>query len=276
VRHENRRELRGLRVLMSWLNNTDARRGNTLDMYVKENERMFLRHHHLDFSASLGSGNLAPKRTRYGHEYVMDPPKIVQSWVTLGFWMKPWENELPVMHRDVGRFESELFDPEKWWPSYANPSFEKMTARDAFWGAKIVTSFTHADLEAIVSEARYEPAARAYVVQTLAARRDKIGRTWFDIRRINPLDNFKIDEAGHLTFEDLAVNRGYADAATTVYKIRIDDNSWQESARPEITIPSTAKKVSFKTCRAKRCSPVLSVTLQTISTGPLQITSLER
>ena len=35
VRHENRRELRGLRLLMAWFNNTDARRGNTLDVYVR-------------------------------------------------------------------------------------------------------------------------------------------------------------------------------------------------------------------------------------------------
>jgi hypothetical protein len=276
VRHENRRELRGLRVIMSWLNNTDARRGNTLDMYVEEDGRAFLRHCHLDFSASMGSGNTEPKETRYGHEYAVDPPKIFSSWVSLGLWVKPWEKTLSATYPEVGTFDAALFEPERWWTSYANPAFEKMTARDAFWGAKTVTSFTDADIAAIVSQARYgTPDARAYVIQTLIARRDKIGRTWFDIRRINPLDNFKMEE-GRLTFEDLAVSRGYAEAAHTVYRARIDGGTWTESAQLSIAIPAAAQKASLKTCRKGRCSPSLEIEWSAPAAGRPQIIRLKR
>jgi hypothetical protein len=262
VRHENRRELRGLRVIMSWLNNTDARRGNTLDMYVEENGRSFLRHCHLDFSASMGSGNIGPKETRYGHEYVMDPPKIARSWVALGLWVKPWEKELPVVAPEVGKFDAELFDPERWWTSYANPAFEKMTTRDAFWGAKIVTAFTDEDLAAIVQEARYvTPGAEAHVLKTLAARRDKIGRAWFSIKRINPLDNFTLEERQRLRFNDLAADRGYAETGATTYRFRIDGGGWSESAEPRMDLPAAAQTVTIRTCRNGYCSRELRLLL---------------
>lgn len=263
VLHENRRELRGLRVIMSWLNNTDARRGNTLDLYVQENGRYFLRHAHLDFSASMGSGNIEPKETRYGHEYLIDPPKITGALMSLGLRVKPWEKELPVAYPEVGRFDAQLFDPERWWTTYANPAFEKMTARDAFWGAKIVTAFTDEDLRAIVGQAWYNtPEARDYVVRTFAARRDKIGRAWFDIRRINPLDNFRIDEQGYLAFEDLAAARGYAEDTQTVYQYAIDRAEPSKTTQTQIKLPDRVETVAFKTCRAGRCSPPLVVTLR--------------
>ncbi len=40
----------------------------------------------------------------------------------------------------VGRIESELFDCVAWRNDYPNPAFMRMTARDAFWAAKTVTS----------------------------------------------------------------------------------------------------------------------------------------
>ena len=45
VLHENRRDLRGLYVFSAWLNNTDAKAGNTLDTIVEENGVRFIRHY---------------------------------------------------------------------------------------------------------------------------------------------------------------------------------------------------------------------------------------
>jgi len=179
VRHENRRELRGLRVIMSWINNTDSRRGNSLDMYVTQDGNSYLKHYLMDFSASFGSGNIHPKEAQESHEYFFDPAMVGRSFGALGLWLKPWERESPVIYPEIGRFESTTFEPAKWRGSYANPAFEKMTARDAAWGARIVTSFTDSDIRALVGTGYFPtPGAQEYLIQTLIERRDKIGKHW--------------------------------------------------------------------------------------------------
>ncbi|MCY3762180.1 MAG: hypothetical protein OXH50_13095, partial [Gemmatimonadetes bacterium] len=58
VDHEHRRELRGLRVIGSWLNDADRRAANTLDMYVTGEEgRRYVRHYLIDMGSALGSGS---------------------------------------------------------------------------------------------------------------------------------------------------------------------------------------------------------------------------
>jgi hypothetical protein len=75
--HEQRRELRGLRVFAAWLNHDDSRGANTLDTYLGEEGRGHLRHHLIDFSSTLGAGSdaqrrIAPQNPRAGNEYILD------------------------------------------------------------------------------------------------------------------------------------------------------------------------------------------------------------
>ena len=53
VPHEHRRELRGLRVFAAWLNHTDMKEDNTLDMFVEEGGRHFVKHHLVDFGEAF-------------------------------------------------------------------------------------------------------------------------------------------------------------------------------------------------------------------------------
>jgi hypothetical protein len=55
IPHEDRRELRALSVIVSWINDWDLKEVQSLDMYVEENGRKFLRHYLLDFGSSLGA-----------------------------------------------------------------------------------------------------------------------------------------------------------------------------------------------------------------------------
>jgi len=52
IRHENRRELRGFRILAAFLNHTDTKAANALDMY--DSEKRYLTHYLIDFSSTLG------------------------------------------------------------------------------------------------------------------------------------------------------------------------------------------------------------------------------
>src|SRR5262249_46801606 len=66
VPNETRRDLRGLFVAYAWLNNTDARAGNTYDAVVRENGVRFIRHYLIDFNSALGSDSDDIKDPRLG------------------------------------------------------------------------------------------------------------------------------------------------------------------------------------------------------------------
>lgn len=221
VEHQHRRELRGLRVIGAWLNDADRRAANTLDMYVSEDEgqRRYVKHYLIDMGSAMGSNNLMPHMPKYGNEYVWDPRTITRSILSLGLWRKAWEEPLPMPYRTIGYFETETFQPHAWVPTYPNPAFEQMTMRDAYWGAKIVMSFSDEDLATMVQAGHYteEPGAAAELTRLLAVRRDMIGRYYFE--RVNPLDHFSVSRAS-LSFRDLAVDGNLADADLARYQIR--------------------------------------------------------
>ena len=220
VDHQHRRELRGLQVIGSWINDTDRRAANTLDMYVTEADgRRYVKHYLIDMGSALGSNNLMPHAPKYGNEYAWDPRTILLSIVSLGFYRKPWEEPQPIEHPAIGYFENKTFRPDHWYPTYPNPAFESCTDRDAYWGAKIVMSFSDEQIRTMVETGRYsDPGATDELTGLLIERRDMIGRYWFD--RVNPLDHFAVAD-DRLEFVDLAVAGGLEEASATRYQYRL-------------------------------------------------------
>jgi hypothetical protein len=241
VLHENRRELRGLGVFMAWFNNTDQRRGNTLDTYVEHDDRRFLKHYVIDFSGSFGSLNNQPKELRSGHEYTIDPEMIAASWLSVGLWVKPWEVRSAPTLTLVGYFESDHFAPAFWRSIYPNPAFERITHRDGFWAAKIITAFDDEDIRRVVATG-YFPDSRSeeYLVRHLLRRRDIIGRFYFDHREINPLDRFQVEKGPQgllsLSFVDLAVDRGYVEAGVSRYRYCFDNGADELTGAPRLPL----------------------------------------
>lgn len=182
IPHEDRRVLRGLRVVAAWINYADARRGNFYDAFIHRPEdppgHGYLKHYLIDFSSTLGSGNVEWKDARFGHEYFVDPAVVLKSLFTLGLWVKPWED--PVLaHPAVGYLDVETFEPEEWRTSYPQPLFDRMTERDARWGARLVGSFSDGDIRAVVAAARFsDPEASERLFGILRGRRDRIAATW--------------------------------------------------------------------------------------------------
>ncbi len=91
-------------------------------------------------------------------------------------------------------------------------------------GAKIVTSFTDEDIETIVHTGGYtDPRAERYVADVLKARRDKIGRYYFNL--LNPLDRFALQptksDVQALVFENLALTGGSAPTTEATYRYTI-------------------------------------------------------
>jgi hypothetical protein len=179
VPHELRRELRGLWTMAAWVNHADSRAPNSLDMWVTDHGRSFVRHYLIDFGSTLGSTATPMQREpSNGFEYYLDWGVFAKQTATLGMMRPKWfpvrDPHLP----SVGLFESAVFDPAAWRPDYPNPAFDERTDRDARWGAKIVAGFTDDHIHAAVSRGELPPDAADYLAHALIERRDKIVRRW--------------------------------------------------------------------------------------------------
>ena len=179
IPHELRREIRGLWAINAWTNHTDCSARNTLDMYVTDGGRSFVRHYLIDFSGCLGSASIAAQTPRAGNEYLVNFGSIAKSLVTLGLMPFKWEHGVDPGMPAVGFIDSEVFDPAAWRPFLPNPAFDERTERDVRWGARIVAAFSDAHIQAAVDAGRYsDPRAAAYLVRILEERRDKLVKRW--------------------------------------------------------------------------------------------------
>ena len=244
VRHENRRELRGLRVIAGWLDHYDMKQGNTLDMYVEDGGRHYLKHYLIDFASTLGAGATGPYPLA-NYEYAFDGPAIFGRALSLGVHQSPWERiRRPDGLDEVGYLESKEYEPSKWKPLDPNGTFANLTDRDGYWAAKIVSAFTNEHLEAAVAEGRYRnPEAARFVVRMLEERRDKVARHWFD--RVAPLDFFTVD-GEMVRFHDLGEERGIYPGTTPRYRSRVAAvdagrggavwSGWTEMTQPSVDL----------------------------------------
>jgi hypothetical protein len=179
IPHELRRELRGLWTLAAWTNHADVRGPNSLDVWVKEGGREFVRHHLIDFNGCLGSGSFTARSYPTGGEYFIDYGVMATSLVTLGLKPFAWEKVHDPKIPALGFIEADAFDPEGWRPDYPNPAFDERTERDMRWGAKILAGFSDAHIRAAVEQAKFsDPRATDEMTRVLIARRDKLVRRW--------------------------------------------------------------------------------------------------
>jgi hypothetical protein len=253
IPHEHRRELRGLRMIQAFLNNSDIKQLNTLDSYVEEDGRKFLKHYLIDFGDSLGSLSIRPKNPNDGHHYLVDPLEIMKTAFTFGLNRRRI-NSNEIQYPSIGYIEGATFEPMQWRSNSPNPAFENMTKRDGYWAAKIVASFTNDQIEAAVRAGQYsDPDAERMLVQIMEQRRDRIADYWF--RQVAPLDRFRFTSNG-LTFDDLAIENNLDTADHVKYEIHIDGvNVTTVSQNASVvSIPIMVSASPLKV-RIKRLSP---------------------
>ena len=232
VDHEHRRELRGLRVIGSWLNDADRRAANTLDMYVTgEDGRRYVRHYLIDMGSALGSNNLMPHLPKYGNEYVWDPRTVLRSLVSFGLYRKKWEeaaaDELPgdrLLRERRPSVPGDGCPPIPIPPSSAAPTGTDTGAPRSSWPSATTTSAPWSQ-----GVATPTPGATEELTRLLAERRDMIGRYWFG--RVNPLDRFEVED-GRLRFADLAVEGGLVPRASRQWQYTAVDEDGDRIADP--------------------------------------------
>jgi hypothetical protein len=188
VPHELRRELRGLWVMCAWLNHADSRGPNSLDTWVKGEDRSFVRHHLIDFNAILGAGATGSRSVQTGSEYYVDEAVGTRALLSLGMLPFAWEASVDPDMASVGSIEAVTFDPTHWRPDYPNPAFDERTERDNRWGARILAGISDDLIREAVREGQYpDPRAAEYMVRVLITRRDRLVQRWLAPKTVTPM-----------------------------------------------------------------------------------------
>jgi hypothetical protein len=211
VPHEERRELRALRVFGAWTNLTDLKAGNTLDTLVTENGRSVVKHYLQDVGSTFGMGANGPHDWDEGWEYFYQGDTTRKRLLTFGFGLSPWQTVPYMDYESVGRFEGERFDPTTWKPHVPTTGYIDMRPDDAFWAARRVMAFSDDLIRAVVKTGEFtETGAEEYLANVLIKRRNAIGRAY--LPAINPIVDPKLSASGALTFDNAAVQYGAAEA----------------------------------------------------------------
>ncbi len=202
VRHERRRVLRGLGVFAAWLGHTDLKEDNTLDVFVGERGRGYLLHYLIDFGEAFGGHQSEKDQLQIGWEYAWDYRAQFKALVSFGLWRRAWEKQRATPWRSVGYFSADHFEPRRWRERYPYAPFRSADRTDEFWAARLIMRFDRRLLEALVATGKFsEPGAANYLIDTLLARRMKIGAAYLD--GVTPLDEIVLRD-GQLCGVDLS------------------------------------------------------------------------
>jgi hypothetical protein len=225
IDHEDRRELRGARLLAAWMNHFDAREQNSMDSWISVDEANprsspgYVRHYYLDTSDSLGSEwDWDGISRRIGHSYYLDFGDVMTDFLTLGIVHRPWDRAEREKGREkFGYFSAKDFDPATWKAGYPNPAFSRMSERDGAWMARIIARFTDDDVRAIVETGRFtDPEDAKYLLGIMLERQRLILARY--LTRLSPLADVRREPDGSICTTDLARLRGVLPAERFQYR----------------------------------------------------------
>jgi hypothetical protein len=229
IPHEERRDLRGGRLVAAWLNHFDAREQNTMDSWiasdpkVKDSSPGYVRHYYLDTSDSFGSEWADDGISRrLGRSYLLDFGDIGADFVTFGAVTRSWEEAKRTPGYELfGYYHYRDFDPEGWKNEYPNPAFSRATERDNAWMARILARFERADIEALVTLGKFSrPEHAEFLTEVLEQRLVKILERY--LLRLSPLADLRVEQGDRLCAKDLARARAVRPASAFRYRARAD------------------------------------------------------
>jgi len=220
IAHEDRRELRGGRVLAAWLHHFDAREQNSMDSWIADDKKNadsspgYVRHYYLDTSDSLGSEwDWDEISRRLGHSYLLDFGDIGSDFITLGTRERPWERLHRARgHEIFGYYGVEEFIPDAWKNEYPNPAFSRMVEHDAAWMARILARFTPDMVQTLAKMGEFsKPENTDYLAHVLERRLQRILDRY--LMRLSPIADLRIEGKDRLCGTDVAARRAVRNPA---------------------------------------------------------------
>jgi hypothetical protein len=227
IDHEDRRELRGSKLMAAWLQHFDTREQNTMATFITADGKGWVEHWLIDFGDCLGSTWASDDVSRrFGHSYYVDFADIFTDLFTFGLLKRPWER----VQKDpsaplFGYYEYEHFEPAAWKGGYQNIAFIRMDDADAYWAAQIIARFTEDQIDAVIAAASLDN--EAYVSRLRAVmleRRKRIVHRY--MYAMSAFERPVVTGAG-LCFEDALVATGFEAAPSQYYEMRRDGAAWE-------------------------------------------------
>jgi hypothetical protein len=229
IPHDNRRDLRGGRLLAAWLDHFDAREQNSMDTWITDAHEHegkdkdgkdgkdkakpdaspgHVVHYYLDTSDCLGSEWAWEEISRrLGYSYIADWGDMARDLLSLGIPTQPWDRVRRAPGQEIfGFFNVKDFEPDQWKNEYPNATFSRMTEHDGAWMARILARFTPEMVEELGRMGNFtDPKKTAYLTTILQGRLDKILARY--LTRLSPLADVRLDGPDQLCAEDLAETR---------------------------------------------------------------------
>jgi hypothetical protein len=225
VAHEDRRDLRGARVLAAWLNHFDSREQNSMDTWMAFDAKNadsapgHIRHWYIDLGDCFGSQWAEDQISRrLGFSYYLDLQHVGEDFITAGAIVRPWERA--VRKGTFGYFSVRDFEPDVWKGGYPNPAFVRMREHDGAWATRKIARFRDDLVAAAVRVGKYtDPVDTEYLTKTLVQRRDIILRRYF--ANLSPVGEMKLAADGQLCGTDLARYSAVFDDARFRYAAKV-------------------------------------------------------
>jgi len=234
IPHENRRELRGARVLAAWIGNVDCREGNSFDTWMADTKGGapdsspgHVVHYQVGTSAALGNVWADDELSRrFGYSYILDWGDIGKDFVTLGARPRIYETVKKVPGQEIfGYWNVRDFVPDRWKNEYPNPAFDRMTERDGAWMARILARVTPRMVHTLVEMGKLpSPANAAYLESVLSGRLDRVLERY--LTRLSPVTELHVEGGDRLCGVDLAEWRGLRDPGQFRYNARLVRGPW--------------------------------------------------
>jgi hypothetical protein len=226
VAHEDRRELRGMRVLAAWLDRYDTRRGNTLDTWIADAKGKpdsspgHVVHYQLDTSETIGGEwPWDPLTRRLGDQYVIDWGYMAADFFTLGIPRRPWDDKTREPGYEIfGYYRVAGFRPDDWKNAFPNPAYSRATERDKAWMARILAHFTPEMVDALAKLGNFtDPRNTSHLARVLGGRLDRILDRY--LTHLSPIADVRLVD-DRLCGVDLAAWRGVRPPAAFRFSAR--------------------------------------------------------
>lgn len=209
VPHENRRDLRGARVIAAWLGHFDAREQNTMTTWVsldpkrKDASPGYTLHHYIDLGDCFGSKwEWDAISRRLNHSYYLDLEHLVVDALSFGLLERPWDRARIQPGLEMFNYFSAELEPDAWKAGYPNPAFARMQEADAAWATRILSRFGEDHVAAAIRAGDLsDPRHEAFLLHALSKRLHAIRRRYF--AELSPIADLVV-EGDRLCAVDLA------------------------------------------------------------------------
>ncbi len=241
IAHEDRRELRGMRVLAAWLARYDSREANSFDTWIADQSRPdsspgHVVHYQLDVSETFGSVAFAPNPNptsglswdpvdrRLNSSYFVDWGDFGRDFATLGLAVRPWEHARVTPGYALFGYYNADFDADKWKPMYPNVAFSRMTERDGAWMARILARFTPEMIRVLALLGDFSASATTdYLEGVLEKRLHRVLERY--LTRLSPIGDVRVEDGDRLCAVDLAERSGVLGPERFHYAARYSDGA---------------------------------------------------